>query len=320
MPLDHFVSQVHLKRFYSPLLRNRMYALRKPDMKSFTPDAESICRTPERSTNAYLDQPRLIEEFLKGVEPRYNDAVARLVAGTIDAAGIYALSGFVAYVVTCSPAGMRLQSTPFRTLVEETGRRLDAAGTIPAPPVELGGSSFTELLERGELHVKVDPKYPQAVGIASILKLANTFGNFGWEVLVNEHGDSPYFTSDFPVALESTPDPRILNRIVPLAPTVAVRFHPNLAARDLPSDFTYPAFTCRLVSPSRPQASRINEVIVRSAEELVLFRDQHPWVERFVHRNASYRIHPTTQRVEHGTGAVLLSRLQVTNSHHGAGT
>jgi len=311
MPLDHFVSQVHLKRFYSPHLGNRMYALRKRDMKAFTPDAESVCRVPDGSTNEYLQQPRAVEEFLKGVEPRYNESVAKLVAGTMDAAAIYALSGFVAYVLTCSPAGMRLQSTPLRAVVEETGRRIDQVGLVPTPPTELGGALFTELLERGALEVNVDPKYPQAVGITSILRLANTFGNFVWEVLINDYGDSPYFTSDFPIALETTQDARILNRVVPLTPTVAVRLRPNLGARDLPTDFTYPAFAHRPVRPSKRQVAHLNELIVRSAEELVFFRDRHPWVDGFVLRNAAYGIHATTQRLAHGTGTLLLSRLQV---------
>ena len=35
MPLDHYVSQVHLKKFYSPALGDRMYAMRKSDNHAF---------------------------------------------------------------------------------------------------------------------------------------------------------------------------------------------------------------------------------------------------------------------------------------------
>ena len=44
MPLDHYVSQVHLKNFYSPKLGELMYAIRKSDLKEFTPNSESVCR------------------------------------------------------------------------------------------------------------------------------------------------------------------------------------------------------------------------------------------------------------------------------------
>jgi hypothetical protein len=35
MALDHYVSQVHLKNFYSPALDGLMYAIRKSDLKRF---------------------------------------------------------------------------------------------------------------------------------------------------------------------------------------------------------------------------------------------------------------------------------------------
>ncbi len=43
MPLDHYIPQVHLKNFYSPVLGDRMYATRKSDLKSFTPNSKSVC-------------------------------------------------------------------------------------------------------------------------------------------------------------------------------------------------------------------------------------------------------------------------------------
>ena len=50
VPLDHYVSQVHLKNFYSPVLGSRMYATRKRDLKSFTPNSQSVCRIEDGST------------------------------------------------------------------------------------------------------------------------------------------------------------------------------------------------------------------------------------------------------------------------------
>ena len=63
MPLDHYVSQVHLKKFYAPALGNRMYAIRKSDLKVFTPRSEDVCRIMDGSTNAYLREDRAIEGF-----------------------------------------------------------------------------------------------------------------------------------------------------------------------------------------------------------------------------------------------------------------
>ena len=128
MPLDHYVSQVHLKNFCSPKLGNLMHAIRKSDLKSFTPDAKSICRTEDGSTNPYLKEEREIEEFLRGIEPKYNEALAKLRADKIDKECIYVIAGFIAFVHACSPAGMRIQSEPVKSYVEEIARSADSGG------------------------------------------------------------------------------------------------------------------------------------------------------------------------------------------------
>jgi hypothetical protein len=65
VPLDHFVSQVHLRNFYSPALGDRMYALRKSDLKAFTCRSEDVCRIEEGSTNVYVKEARIIEDVLQ---------------------------------------------------------------------------------------------------------------------------------------------------------------------------------------------------------------------------------------------------------------
>ena len=229
MPLDHYVSQVHLRRFYSPSLGNRMYAIRKADLKAFTPNSESVCRVMDGSTNSYLLKNRAIEDFLKTIEPNYNPALESLLAGKVDSNSIYAIAGFVAYVGTCSPAGMRIQSMPLKRMVEHHTAVMDVQGAFSPPPAVPGGASLTELLRDGTVEVTIDPKYPQAMMIGSILKLIHIFGNCNWEILQNDSKDNPFFTSDFPIAIEKTNDPRVLNRVVPLAPNLAIRIKPDIS-------------------------------------------------------------------------------------------
>jgi hypothetical protein len=223
MPLDHFVSQVHLKNFYSPSLPGLMYAIRKRDLKLFTPDAKSVCRIEDGSSNSYLREDRIVEEFLKEIEPKYNAALEHLSADKIDQECIFVIAGFVAYVYSCSPAGMRVNSEPLKAMVADTARILESKGSLPPPPPVLGGKTMTELLQSGVIQINIDEKYPQAIGIASILSVTTTFGNFEWDVLINPFESTFFFTSDFPIAIERTNDARILNKIVPLAPHLAIR-------------------------------------------------------------------------------------------------
>ena len=103
MPLDHYVSQAHLRKFYSPALGNRLYAIRKSNLKAFTPDSGAVCGIHDGSTNAYLREDRAVEDFLKTIEPNYNAALDKLSAGEIDHQCVYTIAGFVAYVIVCSP-------------------------------------------------------------------------------------------------------------------------------------------------------------------------------------------------------------------------
>jgi len=301
MALDHYVSQVHLKNFYSPLLGEAFYAIRKAELKIFHQSSNGVCRIEENSTNAYLREDRIVEEFLKTIEPKYNIAINELQGSNISADCIYVVAGFVSYVLVCSPAGMRIQSQPIKASVEETAKLMDAKGSFPAPPPILAGKSLTELLENGKIQVKIDPKYPQAIG------------------LHNPHDDSPFFTSDFPIVVERARDPRVLNRIVPLSPYLAIRICPNVGLYRETIDFDFANFHYRRKKLSRSEVAVINQGIVRCAESIVFSSSNQPWVQKFVARNANFRIEPKTHRVSHGRGTLMLSTQEI-SPHNYANT
>lgn len=272
MPLDHYVSQVHLRKFYSPALGSRMYAIRKTDLRAFTPDSQSVCRIMDGSTNAYLRNDRAIEAFLRTIEPNYSVALEKLIGGEVDSECVRTIAGFVAYVSTCSPAGMRIQAGPLRSAVENTAAMMDARGALLPAPAQLGGRSLSD----GVVEVVVDPKYPQAIGIESIQRLVALFGNFKWEILQNHSVDSPFFTSDFPVAIESTDQSGILNRIVPLAPTLGLRIMPDLTVDRRRPDCSFSKFRFRRRDLDHAEVERLNRLIVRCAEDTVFHRDDLP--------------------------------------------
>jgi hypothetical protein len=319
MPLDHYIPQVHLKKFYSPALGDRMYATRKSDLKSFTQNSKNVCRINDGSTNAYLKEDRAIEKFLKTIEPEYNRALAKLIEDKIDEQCIYAVAGFVAYVVSCSPAGMRIQSGPLKSSVETVAAMMGARGVMPPPPKELkelglGGESLVELLGTGAVKVKVDPKFPQAVGISSIHRSLAIFGNFRWEILLNDFDDSPFFTSDFPAAIEETRD-RLgrltINRIVPLAPNLAIRIRPDPTIDKDLADFSFANFRCRRTRISHKEAEEINSLIVRCAEDTVFYCDDLAWVQKFIAKNRHYRVEQSTSKQPTRNGSLLISRLKI---------
>lgn len=318
MALDHYVSQVHLKRFYSPALDGLMYAIRKSDLKRFTPNAKAVCRIDEGNTNDFLTEPRAIEEFLKTIEGKYNGAVENLRAEKIDADTIYAIAGFTCYVMICAPAGLRIFAEPLKGMVELTAELLDGMGALPTPPTELGGENLTELIKSGAVKAAIDPKYPNAIGVSNILQRVAVFGNFPWEVLINEHEDCPFFTSDYPVAIEPTDDPRLLNRIVPLTPELAIRITPNFRLNRDRANFEFRQFKARYRSVARNEVVDINRLIVRAAEDTVFYRDDAPWVLQFIEKNRGFRIETQNTRVATAAGTMQVSG-QVIGSRGGNG-
>jgi hypothetical protein len=314
MPHDHYISQVYLKKFYSPVLGNRMYAIRKTDLKTFTPTSKAVCRFTEGNTNAYLWKNRAIEDFLKTIEPKYDTALDKLIAGEIDWECIYTVAGFAAYVIACLPAGMRIYSEPIKSTTETAVAILERQGVLPPSPAQLGDTSFTELLRDGDIEIRIDPKYPQAIGISSILKLVVSFGNFHWDILHNDFDDNPFFTSDYPVAIEKTDHPYILNRVVSLAPHLAIRIRPDLTLDRGPPEFSFANFCYRRHNVSHDELVKLNRLIVRCAEDVVFYRDDHPWVRPFVAKNRYYHVEPHTYRLETSTGTLLVSTQRIVAS------
>ncbi len=310
MPLDHYVSQVHLRNFHSPKLGEMLCSIRKSDMKAFNCRTSDVCRIEEGSTNDYLTEPRAIEEFLTTIEPKYNGALDALRADKVDADTVYVIAGFVAYVLTCSPAAMRLNSGPLRGALEVTAAMLDRRGDLPKAPPELGGKTLSELLADGTVVLDIDGKYPQAIGISNVMRHVNNLGNHHWDILINEETSSPFFTSDYPVAIEESADIHILNRIVPLAPDIAIRIRP-VFNRKRSDDFTFPGFGSKRRKVGHQEIRTINSLIVRSAESLVFYRDDHDWVARFINRHKNYRIESAVKRIPTEKQEIAWTRLEL---------
>ena len=310
MPLDHYISQVHLKKFYSPALHDRLYAKRKSDLKSFSPSSKDVCRTIDGSTNAYLREERSVEEFLKAVEPKYNAALAAFRKNEIDQQAVLTIAGFAAFVSCCSPAAMRLGSGPLKALVEVESVLLDHQGLIERAPPSLGGKTITDLLDDGTVKITIDGKFPQALGITGILGRASIWGNSPWEVLHNGEPDTPFFTSDFPVAIEERSD-HILNRIVPLAPDLAIRIIPDVRLSRAEPDLSFAGFRCRHRKLNRAEIVEVNRLIVQCAEDLVFFRDERDWIGAFVAKHRHCRIASLTDKIPRGTGFLTVARQRI---------
>ncbi len=290
-----------------------MYAYRKSDGAIFICGSKDVCRIDEGSTNKFLTEPRILEEFLRRIEPYYDRSCDAVVSGQFSIDDIAILAGFVAFVIGTSPTAMRLGVQSLEHLTHTEIELMDRNGMLDPAPEELGGRTATELLRDGMLTIDTDPKYPQAMGIAGIIELAKSFATFHWEILVNPKSQRfPFLTSDYPAAIEGVGKQVPAVRIVPLRPDLAVRIIPQIRPKwrpNLESDFRH---KMKRASPS--EVRDFNLSIVRSAENLVFSSVDAPWVRDIVNKNSKFGIQLEHTRLAKRSGFLHLNSIVVQES------
>ncbi len=283
-------------------------AIKKSDLKAFPAKAQDVCRIEGGNNNPFLKEERLVEEYLKEIEPRYNASMQKIRDDKIDQAAIRAIAGFVVYVIVCSPTGGRLHSKPLEQRLLMEAKKLEAAGVLDNAPEALDNKKLSELVEQGIVRFDVDPKYPQAIGIDDFHSRISVFGNSRWEILLNDQKSGAYFTSDYPVAIETFDTNTPINRIVPLAPDVAVRIIPNKSLKGRNSDLTFAGFTTARKEQRPRSVMEFNRRLVQCAEDMVFFSQQQDWITNSVAKNRFFRIEPVTYPfVQDGKKGLLVS-------------
>lgn len=313
MALDHYVSQVHLKNFYAETLnRKKMYAIRKSDLKSFPCGSADVCRIEGWSTTQYLGNPRIIEDFIRPIESKYNWACSQILNNQISSDVIFIIAGFASFINICSPTSIRIMIGSLEHDTKISAQLLDKAGLLPKSPPELGGKSLSELFDEDQVEIETDANFPKALSISNFYKLLRSFGNFHWDILLNDDLQSPFLTSDFPLAVEESSDPRIINRVLPLTPNLAVRIRPSLHLSETQAQSDkFENFRFRRAKLKRAEVRRVNELIVRSAENMVFSSINLPWVARFVERNRRFSVKGVYDETPNGTGFNITTRTRV---------
>lgn len=176
---------------------------------------------------------------------------------------------------------------------------------------------MTDLLESGAVNIEIDEKYPQALGIGAIHEHILRFGNFGWDILFNPFPELSFFTSDYPIAIEDAEARFIMNKIVPLAPDLAVRIRPDRKPLPETKDFSFPNFRSAFTTLRRSAIGEINAKIVRCAETTVFYRDEDQATVDFVKRHSNYRIESRTERIADGERLILMAAERIARIDEG---
>ena len=287
MALDHYIPQVYLKNFYTS--DNRLNCMSKQKMQLFQAKTEAVCRIKNHSTNEYLIEPRLIEDFLKNIEPKLNIAIKDFENGSIGSESLYVVSGLISFISTCSPCAMRLAAKSLRRNVEEISKNEDRFGRIK--PIVYDGIHHTlsELLENGSLKVSIDEKFPQAIGIRKILDTLYRIGNWTWEILMNNTPEL-FITSDYPIGIEVSSLNRPINKIFPLTPHIAIRLLPEKKVAGHKGRIGFNEFKYRIVELGRTDVSYINKILIQCDEQYVFFSEITNRIITKISKYSKYRV------------------------------
>ena len=71
-----------------------------------------------------------------------------------------------------------------------------------------------------------------------------------------------------------------------------------------------------MLKVSQHEVININRRIVRCAEDIVFFRDNHDWVSKFIKKNAKFWIEPKTQKIPYRKGNLLISTQKIIERQH----
>lgn len=286
MALDHYVSQVYLKQFLHQPDKRLLYAVRKSDLKTFTPRTKDVCRTEQGSTNAFLKENRVVEEFLRTIEPAYEPCLVRTMRGTVDMESISVFAGFLAYILTYTPTALRMFDPPVRAALEKVIQNLDGSGkiepiSVPSLP-DWDGKTLSTLKAEGKVRLDIDLKMPQAMATAQMNRITQTLAACDVSIL-RPKGSGRFLTSDFPSVILGHVDGKFAQRFLPLSPFVGLIFHTETFDADRDES------KVRFFQVGEARMRQLNFEIIKAAEELVFSHRKFPWLRKSVRSLAHFR-------------------------------
>ncbi len=293
MSKDHYVAQTYLKHFVNS--EGHLYPYRKKQEKIIGKARlpKSICYEIDGDENPYFQNQRILDEYLPHFENYWYDKINKLEVGPIGLHSKFIISGYIAFLRTCTPTAKRLGqnaiSTFLQPLVDSVAQKTlnDSNNKLNPKTIE----SLQETIRCGEIIADVDRQFAHAKGIQTINNTLHTYYYAPWITLINESGHE-FITSDNPVIIaeESQTDPVFF---IPVKPRLGLLIIPKIRADKLPNEFCEEydnnKFDERtIVKPNKVKL--LNKLMVQSAESTVLYHSEADWLENLVVKYSNWRV------------------------------
>lgn len=290
MANDHFVAQTYLKHFGDPAKGGMLHACQKSTGKAFPCWPQDVCREWDGDLNPLLVKPELLGDYRKIFEPQWNAAIAALLANKLSPADKFAISGYFANLMVCTPAWRRVAVSMYndhaKSFLIFSKQMKEKHGGNPDLPV-----NAVEMLERGEIAIDHDPNYIKAKSTQMLMDFAWLTYNHDWIIIGNKTSD-PFITSDNPVAIQTSNNLQVpMTRYLPITPELCLAVKYDRGRRLPPFDPSAPPMgkvtSARITAKG---ARSINRLVAQCAEDLVFSSAPSKGIHTLVNKYAGFRI------------------------------
>jgi len=158
--------------------------------------------------------------------------------------------------------------------------------------------------------IEVDREYPHAIAITNLVSSSFRLYCSDWLVLLNKT-DIPFITSDNPAILYHKEDfGPAASTFVPLTPSLGILISPN-PSKNIPSIEELDSFrheNDRIAYIKEKYVTIFNDLIVKSAEKIVLSSDNLDWLWKMVASNKSWRVENITNHIPCENGSLIIHK------------
>lgn len=315
---DHYVAQTYLKHFAGA--NGQLRAYRKSDGTTFPCRPRDICHEPDGDIIPdFLSVPDYLGQYRGAFEQEWNDAIEGFKKRSPDIRDKFHVAGYWAQLLVCTPTWRRVHVAMSDRHVVGTLRASHAL-RAEAGKADPKLADAIAALERGEIEVATEPDYIRAQNALKVVKLAWGLYNSHWKVFESNY-EIEFVTSDNPAAFQDQGDrPPSGNvpfiRFLPITPKMAIMCdlteHGHRFMNSEPNFEQPPAEWISGGLAELRTVKKINECVVKCAEDLVLCSGESDYVKDLTERFARFSVENESMTIRTGRGFLLGSRTRAT--------
>lgn len=306
MSRDHFVPVTYLKNFHDPALKSRVHVYRKRTLSHVPQLPEKICVERGGDKNPYFpDNTEIVREYLSIIEPRLSSSIHDLISGKEVLDSRFIISGFIAYIVSWSPTARRLFTKTTEGQLEAS-RPLYAKNASKEIDDPEDAKKLAEALLDPNIKLEVDSNFPRALALRNIASTQAAFFGGDWSLIQNV-SKRPFLTSDYPVGkFFPLKDISLGFSYISLTPMYGVVIRPTLEEQKNDKneiEFRPGTITTRRAGPN--EVSKLNDVIVKSAEDTIISNIESDWIMHLVKKYHDWRVEVINDTLPSGDGGII---------------